>query len=94
MCFDTAKFFYFTLINPDERDLRPLHYRQLKGDFKLAVRGELGQSNKIMVEDPERDRKAICTSLSVVYRPHLLALLREKFKLGRVYHLVLRNCKV
>lgn len=53
MCFDLAENIYFTLINPDEADLLPLSYRKSKGDFKLAVRGELGKGNKIILENLE-----------------------------------------
>lgn len=50
---------FISLINPDEGDLRPLYYRQCKGELKLPVRGELSQSNKIVLKDLEWDKKAI-----------------------------------
>lgn len=46
MCFDPFEKVYFTQVNPYEDDLRPLYYRQSKEDFKLVVKGELGQSNR------------------------------------------------
>lgn len=84
MCFDTIEKVYFTLINPDEGDLWPLYYRQCKEEFKLTIRGELRQSNKIILEDPKRDRSFIYTSLSAGYKPNLLAFFRKKFKIGRI----------
>lgn len=83
MCFDSIDKIYFNLINPDEGDLQPLYCRQNKDELKLAARGELGQSNKIILEDRDWDKKAIYTPLFVGYRPNLLALFKENIKKGR-----------
>lgn len=84
MYFDPIEKVYFTLVNPDEGDLGPLYYRHCKGEFKLAVRAELGQSNNIVLEDHDWDMKIFYTSLSVGYKPNLLAIFSEKFKVGRI----------
>lgn len=84
MCYDPIEKVYFTLINPDEGDHRPLYYRQNKNELKLAVRGELGQSNKIVLEDRNWNQNAIYTSLSVGYKPNLLTLFKDQIKRGRM----------
>lgn len=50
---------YYTFIDQNGRDLRPLYYIQPDRDFSLAVNGKLRQSNKIVLEDKSWDRKAI-----------------------------------
>lgn len=50
---------YYTLIDRDGGDLRPLYYIQSGGDFSLAVNGKIGQMNKILLKDKTWDRKAI-----------------------------------
>lgn len=50
---------YYTLINQDGGDLRPLYYAQSGGDFSLAANGKFGQSNKVVMEDNSWDMKAI-----------------------------------
>lgn len=77
MCFDPAEKVYFTLINPDEEDLIPRYYRQNNNDLKLAIRGVLGQSNNIVLEDRDWDKNTIYTSLSAGYKPNLLALFKD-----------------
>lgn len=84
MCFDLVEKVYSTLINLDKGDLRPLYYLQNKREFKLAIKGELGQSNKIFQEDLDWDKNAIYTLLFVGYKPNLLSHFRDKFKVGRI----------
>lgn len=80
MCFDPVEKEYFNSVNPNEDDMRPLYYRQSNGELKLAVRGELGQSNKIVLEDRQWDKKEIYTPLSKDCKPNLLALFKEDLR--------------
>lgn len=80
MCFGPIEKVYFSYLNPDEYDIRPLYYRQSNGDLNLAVRGKLGLSNKIVLKDCQWDRKAIYTPQSRGYKPNLLALFKERVK--------------
>lgn len=50
---------YYTLIDKQSGDLRPLYHIQLGGYFALTVNGKLGQSNKIVLDDKSWDRKVI-----------------------------------
>lgn len=75
---------YYTLIDQDGRDLRPIYYIQSGGDFLVVINGKIGQSNKIVMEDKTWDRKAICNVKSPTYKPGLIKLFRQKIKEGKI----------
>lgn len=59
MCFnpDVGVKSYYTITDQDIGDFRPLYYLYSSGDFMLAIRGKLGKSNKIFLEDKTQDKR-------------------------------------
>lgn len=79
MCYDMVVKACYTLLNHNEGDMWPLYYLRSSGDFMLDVRGKLGLSNKIVLEDKKGDRRTIYSMKSPNHKPILFKIFKENF---------------